>query len=75
MDPFRLRAGVWLTLTARQRRSLFKRLHEQLELEIANLERRDYEDPPDRIQSELAIQLLKNRIVWLRREGAMDGPG
>lgn len=67
MDPFRLRAGVWLSLPPRQRRTLFDRLRVQLLRDIEALERRDYEDPPDRIQSELAMQLLKSRIDWIDR--------
>jgi len=65
MDPFRLRAGVWAMLPARERRTLFNRLRDQLEREIEALENRQYEDLPDRIQSELAMTLLRGRIAWI----------
>lgn len=66
MDPFRLRAGVWMTLPRRERNRLFGQLQDQLEKEAAQLLQRDYPDAPDRIQSELAIELLKSRIAWLQ---------
>jgi DNA-binding PadR family transcriptional regulator len=69
MDPFRLRAGVWLTLSETERRTLFKQLAAQLRRDTDALEQRDYEDPPDRIQSELAMELLGSRIDWLKQEG------
>jgi DNA-binding PadR family transcriptional regulator len=67
MDPFRLRAGVWCMLPARERRALFKRLRAELQQEIQALEQRDYQDLPDRIQSELAMELVKSRIRWIER--------
>jgi DNA-binding PadR family transcriptional regulator len=67
MDPFRLRAGVWCMLPARERRPLFERLRTELEQEIRALEQRQYEDLPDRIQGELAMELLKSRIAWIER--------
>jgi DNA-binding PadR family transcriptional regulator len=67
MDPFRLRAGVWCMLPERERRALLQRLQAQLEQEIKALEHREYEDLPDRIQGELAIELLRSRIVWIER--------
>ena len=72
MDPFRLRSGVWFMLSARDRRVLFKRLRTQLLREATALEQRDYEDLPDRIQSELATELLRSRIAWLDRQLAGD---
>lgn len=68
MDPFRLRAGVWKCLSATERHGLFEQLDVQLKQEIAALEQRDYDDHPDEIQSELAIDLLKSRVEWLSRQ-------
>ena len=65
MDPFRLRAGMWLQLPPKSRRVLFRRLAKQLDAEIATLEAREYEDMPDQIQTELAIELLRSRLRWL----------
>ena len=74
MDPFRLRAGVWLTLPRNERRALFAKLRTQLARDIETLEQRDYEDLPDRIQSELAMDLLRSRIAWLDRQSGGAAP-
>lgn len=70
MDPFRLRAGIWKSLPAGAQRTFFAKLERQLSSEIDKLQSREIEDALDRVQTELAIQLLRSRLEWLSRQGS-----
>ena len=67
-DPFRLRAGLWLTLPRDRRKALFRSLEEALEKDLRKLEQRLEGDSIDRVQTELAVALQISRLYWVRRQ-------
>jgi DNA-binding PadR family transcriptional regulator len=66
LDPFRLRSGLWERLPPAKRNRLYERLQTTLERELAALDRRDRGDAVDHRQTELAVELLRGRLRWLR---------
>ena len=68
LDPFRLRSGLWLKLSAEHRARLLGTLQEMLEEEVRTLEARPQSDPLDRAQTELAIGLQICRLDWVRKQ-------
>lgn len=68
LDPFRLRAGVWTTLTDAQRRSVMHATEKSIRSNIAFLE--DYMpslDPVEAARIELSLALQRLRLAYLER--------
>ena len=66
LDPFRLRAGVWTTLTATQRRSVMEETRKAIEANIAFLEA--YMPSLDSVEAariELSLALQRLRLAYL----------
>jgi DNA-binding PadR family transcriptional regulator len=64
-DPFRLRAGLWATLPADQRRKVYLEMLADVQREMKTLRDRDDLDPVEAIGNDLACQLQHMRAAWL----------
>jgi DNA-binding PadR family transcriptional regulator len=67
-DPFRLRAGLWQTLGAKEQETHADRLLAQTRQAIALLEKyKENQDQYESVQVELAIELQQLRLKWLKK--------
>ena len=65
-DPFRLRAGLWSTLTPARRRTVLEQMAAAVQGEMAKLEDRDDLDPVESIGNDLARAQQQMRLTWLQ---------
>lgn len=66
IDPFRLRAGIWLTLGATERASVLRAVRDEIEQSIAA--HKAYARLHDAIEGasiDLSLRLQKARLAWL----------
>ena len=66
-DPFRLRAGLWITLPADRRRQVLTAMAETVAEEMAKLDGRDDLDPVEQVGNELARRQQQMRLNWLHK--------
>lgn len=64
-DPFRLRAGLWNTLTPVRRRTVIAAMRAAVTAEMAKLDNRDDLDPVEHAGNDLARALQEMRLAWL----------
>jgi DNA-binding PadR family transcriptional regulator len=68
IDPFRMRSGIWLQLSAKKRERMLSELHRQLEVEIASLQafvRNN--DVIEKTSVDLAMRLQASRLNWIEQ--------
>ena len=65
-DPFRGRAGVWMTLRPERRHALLTEMMAAVEEEAAKLTGRDDLDPVEGVGNDLALMQQEMRLTWLR---------
>jgi DNA-binding PadR family transcriptional regulator len=66
IDPFRMRAGIWVELPAAERRKVLERVKAEIESNIAFL--RGFsrnKDTIERISVDLALRLQQARLGWI----------
>lgn len=69
IDPFRLRAGIWLTFDDPERAETFNRMSAALRENIEQLEQElDAVDPVEAARLRLNIRLHKDRLAWLEEQ-------
>lgn len=67
VDPFRLRAGMWIGLSDEDRTSLFRDITVAVEANIGALTAyRDHTDPIERVRIEMALAVQNDRLAILR---------
>jgi DNA-binding PadR family transcriptional regulator len=67
-DPFRLRVGLWQTLTVEDQISHAERMIEAVGEAIGSLKKyRENQDKFEAVQADLAIELQISRLDWLKR--------
>lgn len=75
VDPFRLRAGMWIGLSDEERATLFHRIAAAIETNIGSLTAyRDTTDPVERVRIEMALTVQNDRLAILRSGLQTDGP-
>lgn len=71
IDPFRLRAGLWSTLSPRLQDEAFRRIKLAVNEELKRLRASlDELDPVERARSDWSIQLQVMRLDWLEKQMA-----
>ena len=65
-DPFRLRAGLWSTLSIDRRKQVYAEMVATVTREMAKLDDRDDLDPVERTGNDLARLQQELRLTWLR---------
>lgn len=73
LDPFRLRAGLWVHLSAKRRREAFFAMRQSLNQEITETEEQIKAlDPVEKRRAELAMLLQRLRLDWIDSELAAE---
>jgi DNA-binding PadR family transcriptional regulator len=66
VDPFRLRAGIWATLSKQDKKTLSPRLEQAIQSNIMSLQAYlNQADPVERIRIEMALAVQKDRLANL----------
>jgi DNA-binding PadR family transcriptional regulator len=67
LDPFRLRSGIWRTLSDAERRSALEAVAAEIRRDLAR-QGADDADTVERTRDELAVRLQRGRLEWIAEE-------